>query len=75
MLTGPFGRVSGWIRPKLNSSEFEVATVYKVIPGETLKVALFCSVDHVQTVTFTSLSDLAWRTVELIGSGPLLIDS
>jgi hypothetical protein len=64
-LVGPFGAVGGLTRPKPNASEFEVATVYKVIPGESVKVVLYCSGGQLQTATFDSLPALAGRTVQL----------
>jgi hypothetical protein len=64
-LVGPFGSVMGPMRSKPDAFEFHVATVYKVLPGEILKVVLYCSGGRLQVMTYGSLPALAGRTVQL----------
>ena len=54
-LVGPFGSVMGPMRFKPDAFEFHVATVYKVLPGESLKVVLYCSGGRLQVMTYGSL--------------------
>jgi hypothetical protein len=64
-LVGPFGSVMGPMTLKPDAFEFDVPTVYKVIPGDLLKVVLYCSGGRLQVSTYDSLSALVGQTVRL----------
>jgi hypothetical protein len=64
-LVGPFGGYSGFARPKLDGSEFEIETIHEGEAVERLQVVLSCSGYQIETMTFNSLPDLDGRTVQV----------
>jgi hypothetical protein len=64
-LVGSFGKVMGPMTLKRDAFGFDVPTVYKVIPGEYLKVLLYCSGVRLHVQTYDSLPDLVGQTVRL----------
>jgi hypothetical protein len=64
-LVGPFGGYSGFARPKLDGSEFEIETVHEGEAVERLQVILFCSGYQIETMAFNSLPDLDGRTLQV----------
>jgi hypothetical protein len=64
-LAGPFGGYSGFARPKLDASEFEIETVHEGEQVERLRAILSCSGYQIETMAFDSLPDLDGRIVQL----------
>jgi len=64
-LVGSFGGYGGFVRPKLDASEFEIATVHDGEQVERLQAILSCSGYQIETMAFDSPPDLDRRTVHV----------
>jgi hypothetical protein len=64
-LVGPFGGYGGFVRPKLDASEFEIETVHEGEQVERLRAILSCSGYQIETMAFESLPDLDGRIVQV----------